>query len=73
MVSNFRRILAEIRKEANRTAPTHDLKPESVVNLVMAIVDLEDRHRVKAVHGINKNVRGMIEDATRAADTSEGG
>ena len=42
MVSNFERILAEIRKEASRVAPTYRLDPESVTKLIMEIVDLED-------------------------------
>ena len=71
MVSNFERILDEIRKEAHRIARTYGLKPESVVKLIMAIVDLEDRNRVKAVAGINQRVKGMIEDAARAGAPSE--
>lgn len=63
MVSNFERILAEIRKEAAQTAPNYRLEPESVVNLIMDIVDLEDQHRVKAQHGINRKIRQMIETA----------
>lgn len=63
MVSNFERILAEIRKEAGRIAPDYRLNPQSVVDLVMSIVDLEDQHRVRAVSGINKKVRQMIENA----------
>ena len=67
MVSNFERILVEIRKEANRIAPDHGLQPESVVDLIMNIVDLEDQHRVKAQHGIKQKVRGMIETAARSS------
>ncbi len=63
MVSNFERILAEIQKEAGNIAPTYQLDAESVVNLIMEIVDLEDQHRVKAQHGINKKTRQMIENA----------
>ena len=62
MVSNFQRIYDEIKKEASRIAPTYGLDPESVVKLVMEIVDLEDRNRVKAVGGINQKVRRMIEN-----------
>ena len=71
MVSNFERILVEIRKEANRIAPDYGLQSEDVVNLVMNIVDLEDQHRVKAQHGINQKVKGMIENAARSAGESE--
>ena len=63
MVSTFERILVEIRKEAGRIAPTYQLDLESVVNLVMDIVDLEDQHLVKAQPRINQRVRRMIESA----------
>ncbi|MDE0348818.1 MAG: hypothetical protein OXM56_03830 [Gammaproteobacteria bacterium] len=63
MVSNFERILAEIRKEAGQIAPNYRVDPDSVVNLIMGIVDLEDQHRVKAQHGIKKKIRQMIETA----------
>ncbi len=72
MVSNFERILDEIRKEANMVAPTYGLKPESVVKLIMDIVDLEDRNRVKAEARINQRVRMKIEDAARAGSSGEG-
>jgi len=42
MVSNFERIYEEIKKEAVRTAPTYRLDPDTVVNLIMEVVDLED-------------------------------
>ncbi len=67
MVSNFERILLEIRKEANRIAPDHGLQPDSIVNLIMNIVDLEDQHRVKSQHGIKQKVRGMIENAAQSS------
>ena len=71
MVSNFERILGEIRKETHRTARTYGLEPEAVVELIMGIVDLEDRHRVKAVAGINREIKGMIENAARVGGTRE--
>ena len=37
----------------------------------MDIVDLEDRNRVKAVAGINQQVKGLIENAARAARSRE--
>ena len=64
MVSNFERILTEIRKEAGHIAPNYRLDPESVVNLIMDIVDLEDQHRVKHQPRINRQIRQMIETAT---------
>lgn len=72
MVSNFERILDEIRKEAHRTARTYGLEPEAVVKLIMSIVDLEDSYRRKAVRGrINQQVKGMIEDAARVGGARE--
>ena len=72
MVSNFERIFHEISKEGNRIAGTYGLEPEAVVRLIMDIVDLEDRNRVKGVAGINQQVKGMIQNATRAGRSSEG-
>ena len=63
MVSNFERIHAEIGKEASRIAPTYGVDPESVVNLIMEIVDLEDQNRVKTLARINQRVRTMIQNA----------
>ena len=71
MVSNFERIFDEIRKEANQIAGTYELEPEAVVKLIMDIVDLEDRNRVKAVAGIKQQVKGMIQNATRADGARE--
>ena len=71
MVSNFERILAEIRKEARRIAPDYRLDPQSVVDLVMSIVDLEDQHRVKAVSGINRRIRQMVENAAPAPSAED--
>ena len=66
MVSNFQRLLDEIRKESHRIARTYGLEPEAVVNLIMEIVDLEDKNRVNAVARINQRIRGMIESAAQA-------
>ena len=71
MVSNFERIFDEIRKEANHIAGTYGLEPEAVVKLIMDIVDLEDRNRVRAVAGINQQVKGMIQNAARADGARE--
>ena len=71
MVSNFERILDEIRKEAHRIACTYGLEPEAVVKLIMDIVDLEDRNRVKAEARINQRIKGMIENATRPDGSRE--
>lgn len=71
MVSNLKRLFDEIGKEANRIAGTYGLEPEAVVKLIMDIVDLEDRNRVRAVAGINQQVKGMIQNATRADGARE--
>ena len=71
MVSNFERILGEIRKGAHQIARDYGLEPEAVVKLVMDIVDLEDRNRVRAVAGIDQKVRGMIENASRTGGPKE--
>ena len=73
MVSNFERILGEIRKGAHQIARDYGLEPEAVVKLIMDIVDQEDRNRVKAVAGIDQKVRGMIENAARAGNPREDG
>lgn len=70
MVSNFERIYEEIKKEAVRTAPTYRLDPDTVVNLIMEVVDLEDQHRVKSQPRIKQRIRGMIE---KAASVQTGG
>ena len=72
MVNNIERIHGEIRKGAHQIARDYGLEPEAVEKLIMGIVDLEDRNRIRAVHGINRAVRGMIEDAARAGDSKEG-
>jgi len=71
MVSNFNRILAEIRREANLVAPDHGLKPGSVVDVIMKIVDLEDQHRIKSKSRIHQDVRGMIQDVSTPRDVGE--
>ena len=71
MVSNFDRIYGEIRKEARRVAGTYGLEPEAVVKLIMEIVDLEDRHRVRAEARINQQIKGMIQDTARADSARE--
>lgn len=73
MVSNFQRILTEIRREANLVAPSHGFEPEPVVELIMNIVDMEDRHRIRAEPRINQKVKGMIQDVATAKRAGEGG
>lgn len=71
MVSNFERILDEIRKEADQVAPGYGLQPDSVVKLIMNIVDVEDRHRIKAEPRIHQRITGMIQDVALAKEPAE--
>ena len=71
MVSNFERILAEIRREANLVAPTHGLTPEAIVKVIMGIVEIEDQNRIKAEPRIHQRVKGMIQDAALANNARE--
>ena len=66
MVSNFERIIEEIKREAALIAPKHGLDPERVVELIVKIVDAEDQHRVKAVAGVHKKAKSMIQDVALA-------
>ena len=72
MVSNFERILGEIKREANLIAPDHGLKPESVVGVIMAIVDIEDRNRIRVEPRIQQRIKGMIQDVALAKGSKEG-
>ena len=60
MVSNYDRILTEIKKEAQRSAPEHDIDPHELVDLAMDIVDIEDQHRIKSVARINQRIEELI-------------
>ena len=60
MVSNYDRIFAEIKKEAHRVAPEHDIDPDILVNLAMEIVDLEDQHRIRSVARIKQRIEDQI-------------
>ena len=71
MVSNYNRILDEIKKEAHQIASAYGLEPQTAVDLIMDIVDLEDRNRVKAVAGINQQVKGLIENAAQTTGSRE--
>ena len=71
MVSNYNRILDEIKQESHQIASTYGLEPQTAVELIMDIVDLEDRNRMKAVAGINQQVKGLIENAARTAGSRE--
>ena len=72
MVKNLERILVEIRREANLVASAHGLEPEAVVELIMKIVDIEDRHRIRSESRIHQRVKGMIQDVTVVNGAQEG-
>ncbi len=71
MVSNFDRILQEIRQEAHRASRTYGLDPEDVVKLIMEIVDMEDKNRIRAVAGINQKIKRMIEKTVQSSGSME--
>ena len=71
MVNNYARILDEIKKQAHQVAGTYGMEPQTLVELIMDIVDLEDRDRVKAVPGIKQKIKGRIENATPVDRTME--
>ncbi|MDE0552574.1 MAG: hypothetical protein OXI24_00030 [Candidatus Poribacteria bacterium] len=48
------------------------LDSEAAVKLIMEIVDLEDQNRIKAIHGINQKIKGMIKNATTMDNSGEG-
>ena len=60
MVSNYDRILTEIKEEAQRSAPEHNIHPDALVGLAMEIVDLEDQHRIKNIARINQRIEDLI-------------
>lgn len=62
MVSNYDRILDEITTEAVRVGFDNGLRAEPLIELVMEIVDTEDRHRVKQID-VNKAIENMITNA----------
>ena len=62
MVSNYDRILDEITVEATRVGYDNDLRSERLIELVMEIVDTEDRHRIKPIDVI-KIMENMITTA----------
>ena len=70
MVSNYERIYAEITREAERLASKHDVASDALTELVMEIVDLEDRNRIKPLGNITQQVKNRI--ATVAIDQLKG-
>ncbi|MDE0115733.1 MAG: hypothetical protein OXT07_03840 [bacterium] len=59
MVSNYDRIFEEITAEANRVATESGLPVDPLIELVMEIVNTEDRHRIRQID-VNKDIENMI-------------
>ena len=59
MVSNYDRIFEEITAEASRIAAENGLSADPLIELVMEIVNTEDRHRIKQID-VNKDIENMI-------------
>ena len=52
-------------------APEHGFKPDTLVKLIMDIVDTEDQNRIKTVARINQKVKGMIQDVALVGSAEE--
>lgn len=70
MISNYDRIHREIVTEVQKVCEDLDFDPQTLEDLIMEIVDLEDQHRVTGVHAIKKKMRNLIE-ATAVAQGTE--
>ena len=66
MVSNYDRIYLEIQKEAKRVEREHGVPAEPLTELVMGIVDTEDRNRIRPLGNVKQRIENMIADASRA-------
>lgn len=64
MVSNYDRILGEITAEVDRIASENNLPTETLIELVMEIVDTEDRHRIKPID-VNIVIETLIQNAAK--------
>ena len=62
MVSNYDRIFEEITAEANSVAAESALPADPLIELVMEIVNIEDRHRIRQID-VNKDIENMITTA----------
>ncbi len=60
MVNNYDRIYAEISKESEALGPDSGLDSDLLLDLVMAIVEIEHRNQTKKVHNINQLIREKI-------------
>lgn len=65
MVNNYDRIYAEIERHAERMAPK-GLAPNTLVDLVMEVVDLEDRQVSRIRQKVENSVRTVAVKAFRS-------
>ena len=66
MVSNFDRIFAEIKKEVEAVASDHGLDADALIELIMDIVNLEDKNLRVTVPRIHQTVENKIHDVAIA-------
>lgn len=59
-MNNYDRIYAEISKESEALGSASDLDPGLLLNLIMEIVDMEDRNRTRKVPKIHQQIQGKI-------------
>ena len=70
-MNNFDRMYQEVRRfaaEPDEGGPPPGvlvgMRPEVLVEMLMRIVDLEDRNAVKRIHDINKQVEEILRNVT---------
>ena len=71
MVNNYDRIFAEIEKRAAREAP-QGLAPSVLVDLILEVVDLEDRKAARIRQKVENRVRAVAVTAFRQRADSRG-
>lgn len=64
MVNNYDRIYTEIERHAARMAP-RGLAPSALVDLIMEVVDLEDRQVARIRQKVENSVRSVAVGAFR--------
>ena len=72
MVSNYDRIYVEIQEEAKRVEREHSVPASTLTELVMAIVDTEDRNRIRPLGNVNRQIENMITEAAGSMSRSGG-
>lgn len=59
-MNNYDRIYEEISNATEELGPANGLDPELLLNLIMEVVQIEDRHRTIRVPNINKRIQAKI-------------